>query len=145
LTEEGIGDGLQTAEPRLRSGGEIPFKYTCDGADLSPPLRWTDPPEGTKSLALAVDDRDDPIGISVLWVLYRIAANIRDLMIQAGIIDPTKVERVALQNAASVASLLLTTEALITELPEEKPAAAPPMPHGSSRWRACPLEGPGPH
>ncbi len=51
-------------------------------------------------------------------------------MIQSGIIDPTKVERVALQNAASVASLLLTTEALITDLPEEKPAAAPPMPHG---------------
>jgi chaperonin GroEL len=51
-------------------------------------------------------------------------------MLQAGIIDPTKVERVALQNAASVASLLLTTECLVTELPEEKPAAAPPMPHG---------------
>src|SRR6186997_381843 len=44
-------------------------------------------------------------------------------MIQAGIIDPTKVERVALENAASVASLLLTTEALICDLPEEKPAA----------------------
>jgi chaperonin GroEL len=51
-------------------------------------------------------------------------------MLQAGIIDPTKVERVALQNAASVAALLLTTEALITDLPEDKPAAAPPMPHG---------------
>src|SRR4026208_1436955 len=54
-------------------------------------------------------------------------------MIQAGIIDPTKVERIALQNAASVASLLLTTEALITDLPEEKPAAAPARPHGASR------------
>ena len=51
-------------------------------------------------------------------------------MIQAGIIDPTKVERVALQNAASVAGLLLTTEALVTDLPEEKTAAAPAMPHG---------------
>jgi chaperonin GroEL len=51
-------------------------------------------------------------------------------MLQAGIIDPTKVERVALQNATSVASLLLTTEALIADLPEDKPAAAPPMPHG---------------
>jgi len=51
-------------------------------------------------------------------------------MIQAGIIDPTKVERVALQNAASVAALLLTTEALITDLPEDKPAAGPPMSHG---------------
>jgi chaperonin GroEL len=51
-------------------------------------------------------------------------------MMQAGIIDPTKVERVALQNAASVASLLLTTEALVADLPEEKPAAGLPMPHG---------------
>jgi chaperonin GroEL len=50
-------------------------------------------------------------------------------MMQAGIIDPTKVERIALQNAASIASLLLTTEALITDIPEEK-ASAPPMPHG---------------
>jgi chaperonin GroEL len=51
-----------------------------------------------------------------------------DLM-QAGIIDPTKVERIALQNAASIASLLLTTEALITDIPEEK-GAMPAMPHG---------------
>ena len=53
-------------------------------------------------------------------------------LIEAGIIDPTKVERSALQNAASVASLLLTTEALITDMPEEKPAGggAPHMPHG---------------
>jgi chaperonin GroEL len=52
-------------------------------------------------------------------------------MLQVGIIDPTKVERIALQNAASIASLLLTTEALITDIPEdEKKAAAPPMPHG---------------
>jgi len=51
-------------------------------------------------------------------------------MLQAGIIDPAKVERVALQNAASIASLLLTTEALVTDIPEEKAAAAPSMPHG---------------
>jgi chaperonin GroEL len=50
-------------------------------------------------------------------------------MLQAGIIDPTKVERIALQNAASIASLLLTTEALITDLPE-KESAMPAMPHG---------------
>ena len=52
-------------------------------------------------------------------------------MMQAGILDPTKVERIALQNAASIASLLLTTEALITDIPEDdKKAGAPPMPHG---------------
>ena len=50
-------------------------------------------------------------------------------MMQAGILDPTKVERIALQNAASIASLLLTTEALITDIPEEEKKAAP-MPHG---------------
>jgi chaperonin GroEL len=51
-------------------------------------------------------------------------------MLQAGIIDPTKVARVALQNAASIASLLLTTEALISDLPEAGKAGGPPMPPG---------------
>jgi chaperonin GroEL len=51
-----------------------------------------------------------------------------DLM-KAGIVDPTKVVRTALQNAASVAGLLLTTEAMVAEKPEEK-KAAPPMPSG---------------
>ncbi len=51
-------------------------------------------------------------------------------MMQAGIIDPTKVERVALQNAASIASLLLTTEAIITDLAEEGQPAMPAMPPG---------------
>jgi chaperonin GroEL len=49
-------------------------------------------------------------------------------MVRAGIIDPTKVERVALENAASIASLLLTMEALITDIPEK--TAAPSMPPG---------------
>ena len=51
-------------------------------------------------------------------------------MMHAGIIDPTKVERIALQNAASIASLLLTTEALITDIPEDAQKTAPSMPHG---------------
>jgi chaperonin GroEL len=50
-------------------------------------------------------------------------------MVRAGIIDPTKVERVALQHAASIASLMLTSEALITDVPDQK-AAMPAMPHG---------------
>ena len=54
-------------------------------------------------------------------------------LVEAGVIDPTKVVRSALQNAASIASLLLTTEALVSEIPEEKPEPAAPgggMPHG---------------
>jgi chaperonin GroEL len=52
-----------------------------------------------------------------------------DDMMAAGIMDPTKVARTALQNAASVASLLLTTDAMIAEKPKEK-ASFPPMPPG---------------
>ena len=47
-------------------------------------------------------------------------------MIAAGVIDPTKVVRAALQNASSIASLLLTTEALVSEIPEEKKDAGMP-------------------
>ena len=50
-------------------------------------------------------------------------------LVDAGVIDPTMVARTALQNASSIASLLLTTEALITEIPEEE-KPAPPSPHG---------------
>jgi len=50
-------------------------------------------------------------------------------LVQAGVIDPTKVVRTALENAASISSLLLTTEAIVTELPEEQPAA-PAVPPG---------------
>jgi chaperonin GroEL len=47
-------------------------------------------------------------------------------MVKAGIVDPTKVTRSALQNAASIAALLLTTEALVSDIPEKKSAAAAP-------------------
>jgi len=49
-------------------------------------------------------------------------------MFEAGIVDPAKVTRSALQNAASIAAMVLTTEAVITEIPEEKGGGAPPMP-----------------
>jgi chaperonin GroEL len=51
-------------------------------------------------------------------------------MIEAGIIDPAKVTRYALQNAASIAALLLTTECLVTDVPEKEKPAMPPMPGG---------------
>ena len=51
-------------------------------------------------------------------------------LVAAGVIDPTKVTRTALQNAASIASLMLTTEAMVAEIPEKKPAPAGPGGHG---------------
>jgi chaperonin GroEL len=59
---------------------------------------------------------------------YNAATDKFENLVQAGVIDPTKVVRTALQNAASIASLLLTTEALVSEIPEEKKEA--PAPHG---------------
>ena len=53
---------------------------------------------------------------------YNAATGAHEDLMKAGVIDPTKVTRTALQNAASIAGLLLTTEVLIAELPEDKPA-----------------------
>jgi chaperonin GroEL len=59
---------------------------------------------------------------------YDVAADEYTDLVKAGIVDPTKVTRTALQNAASIAGLLLTTEALVTEIPEKE--KTPPMPPG---------------
>ncbi len=55
-------------------------------------------------------------------------------LIKAGVVDPTKVTRIALENASSIAGLLLTTEALVTEIPEAEKPAAPPMPPGGGMY-----------
>ncbi len=64
--------------------GAIPAKYTCEGADVSPPLAWSGPPAGTRSFALIVDDPDapDPAApkrVWVHWVLYDLPADAREL------------------------------------------------------------------
>ena len=48
------------ASTSFPNGGEIPKKFTCDGADVSPELSWSDPPAGTQSFALIADDPDAP-------------------------------------------------------------------------------------
>ena len=65
------------SSPVFGSGDEIPARHTCEGSDLSPPLAWSGVPEGTKSLALIVDDPDAPDPAApritwVHWVLYDI-------------------------------------------------------------------------
>jgi chaperonin GroEL len=59
---------------------------------------------------------------------YDVIANDYGDMVEKGIIDPAKVTRSAVENATSIAAMILTTEALITEIPEETPPPAPPMP-----------------
>lgn len=55
-------------------GDPIPHIYSCDGENVSPPLAWGEPPDGTKSLVLIMDDPDAPSGDFVHWVLYGLPA-----------------------------------------------------------------------
>lgn len=63
----------------FEDGNPIPRRFSCDGKDVSPPLSWTTPPEGTRSVALIVDDPDAPAGMWVHWVLYEIPTDSRGL------------------------------------------------------------------
>ncbi len=72
------------SSPAFPEGGEIPALYTCEGKDISPPLEWRDPPEGTESFALIVDDPDAPDPraprlVWVHWVVYNIPGDVRSL------------------------------------------------------------------
>ena len=70
---------LELTSTAFAPGEPIPRKYTCDGEDISLPLRWSDPPQGTKSFALIADDPDAPVGTWVHWVLYNLPAETRTL------------------------------------------------------------------
>lgn len=63
---------LKITSPVFGNNGEIPKKYTCDGADLNPPLRFENVPPEARSLALIVDDPDAPMGTWVHWVVWNI-------------------------------------------------------------------------
>jgi Raf kinase inhibitor-like YbhB/YbcL family protein len=60
-------------------GAAIPIKHTCDGDDASPPLRWGEPPLGTRSWTLICDDPDAPGKTWVHWVLFNLPADNRNL------------------------------------------------------------------
>ncbi|WP_375539815.1 YbhB/YbcL family Raf kinase inhibitor-like protein [Cylindrospermum sp. FACHB-282] len=63
---------MKLASSAFENNGLIPAQYTCDGADISPPLIWDEVPRETQSLALIVDDPDAPGKIFVHWVVYDI-------------------------------------------------------------------------
>lgn len=79
---------LTLSSSAFTDGAAIPALYTCEGNDTSPPLAWTDPPAGTRSLALISDDPDAPGKTWVHWVLYNLPPSAR--MLPAGV--PTTQE-----------------------------------------------------
>jgi Raf kinase inhibitor-like YbhB/YbcL family protein len=63
---------LTISSPSFSNGGKIDKKFTCEGADVSPRLQWGEPPSGTKSFALLVDDPDAPAGNWNHWTAWNI-------------------------------------------------------------------------
>jgi len=70
---------LSLTSTAFQQGETIPTEYTADGRDVSPPLKWSDPPGGTKSFALVCDDPDAPRETFTHWVVGNLPAEVREL------------------------------------------------------------------
>jgi Raf kinase inhibitor-like YbhB/YbcL family protein len=70
---------LVLTSPAFHQGGTIPKRYTCDGANISPALRWTAPPAHTASFSLTLFDPDAPGGGFLHWHIARLSATARSL------------------------------------------------------------------
>ena len=70
---------IQLTSSAFAEGAPIPAKYTCDGQDVSPPLKWSGAPQNAASFALIADDPDAPVGTWVHWVLYNLPATVAEL------------------------------------------------------------------
>ncbi len=71
---------LQLTSKAFQQGETIPGDYAHEGRNVSPPLRWTDPPAGTKSFAMICEDPDAPHGTFTHWIIFNIPANSRELL-----------------------------------------------------------------
>ena len=70
---------IKITSPAFEESGLIPKKYTCDGNNVSPPLRWDSVPDGTESIAIICEDPDAPSGTWVHWILFNLPAECREL------------------------------------------------------------------
>jgi Raf kinase inhibitor-like YbhB/YbcL family protein len=70
---------LELTSTAFQEGGSIPKQCTADGRNVSPALKWQDPPAGTRSLALICEDPDAPRGTFTHWVIFNLPAESREL------------------------------------------------------------------
>lgn len=70
---------MELTSSAFDDGAMIPEKYTCDDMDISPPLKWSNVPAGTKTFAIICDDPDAPMGTWVHWVIFNIPVSISEL------------------------------------------------------------------
>jgi Raf kinase inhibitor-like YbhB/YbcL family protein len=78
--------GFILISPDFTDGGPIPTRYTCDGENIPPTLAWGEPPAGTKSYVLMVEDPDAQLGTWIHWIVYNLPAETRtvDALIRPG-------------------------------------------------------------
>jgi Raf kinase inhibitor-like YbhB/YbcL family protein len=74
-----VAKAFDISSSEFKKGEAIPSDFSCDGRDISPALAWTNPPPGTQSFALIMDDPDAPIGIWVHWIIFNMPASTRGL------------------------------------------------------------------
>ena len=70
---------MKITSSAFKNAEMIPEKYTCKGEDINPPLRWENPPVGTKSFALVIDDPDAPGSTWIHWLVKDISKNTREI------------------------------------------------------------------
>jgi Raf kinase inhibitor-like YbhB/YbcL family protein len=70
--------------PAFGEGATVPTQFTCDGNDAPPPIKVTDPPDGTRSFAVIMEDPDAPKGTFTHWLAYDIPGNMTDLQVDTG-------------------------------------------------------------
>ena len=71
--------GLLVASEAFAEGEHLATKHTCEGSNVSPPLRWNNIPAGTRSVAIICEDPDAPAGLFTHWVLYDLPADTQRL------------------------------------------------------------------
>jgi Raf kinase inhibitor-like YbhB/YbcL family protein len=79
IDAEGGTMAFAISSASFQNGGDVPKKFTCDGADISPELHWNSPPAGAQSFALIADDPDAPVGTWTHWVLFDLPAQTTSL------------------------------------------------------------------
>jgi len=79
FTLEEIVMDIELLSAAFNEGEAIPIQYTCDGANVSPPLRWGGIPKNSQSLAIICEDPDAPSGVFIHWVIYNLPPIVSDM------------------------------------------------------------------
>jgi hypothetical protein len=102
-TEEGMTQKMEVQSSAFNEGDRIPSDFTCDGADMSPPIEWAVPSIHVGSIAIIVDDPDAPAGNWTHWLVYDLPSHLTQLPagIPSGVCKAVQIlDRLAMEGLA---------------------------------------------